>query len=75
MEQKRKVIPPVYFVSALALILVDVALLFGTLARLVPIPEFVWIIHGNFIRGEERFLENIFGDQYLTYKRRVRQWV
>ena len=64
---------PMYL--GLALMLAGVALLFGTLTPLLPIPVFVWIIQGNFIRGEERFLEEIFGDQYLSYKRRVRRWI
>ena len=64
---------PMYL--GLALMLAGVALLFGTLTPLLPIPVFVWIIQSNFIRGEERFLEEIFGDQYLSYKRRVRRWI
>lgn len=50
---------PMYL--GMALILVGVALLFGTLTPLLPIPVFVWIIQGSFIRGEERFLGEIFG--------------
>jgi len=46
---------PMYL--GMALILVGAALLFGTLTTLLPIPMFLWIIQGNFIRGEERFLE------------------
>ena len=42
---------------------------------LLPIPLFVWILQANFIHGEERFLEELFGQQYLTYKNRVRRWL
>jgi protein-S-isoprenylcysteine O-methyltransferase Ste14 len=41
----------------------------------VPLIAFVWVIQSNFIRGEERLLESIFGEQYLSYKGRVRRWI
>jgi protein-S-isoprenylcysteine O-methyltransferase Ste14 len=56
-------------------VLIGAALLFGTLSAWLPIPVFVWIIHNNFIRVEERFLEGIFGGQYLQYKNKVRRWL
>lgn len=64
---------PMYL--GLVLILLGVAALFGTLGAFLPIPVFVWIIHTRFIVGEERFLEEIFGEQYLAYKARVRRWL
>lgn len=64
---------PMYL--GLVLILVGTWLLLGTLSALLPIVPFVWIIQVNFIRGEERFLEEIFGARYLEYKRRVRRWI
>ncbi|HEU0200846.1 MAG TPA: isoprenylcysteine carboxylmethyltransferase family protein [Burkholderiaceae bacterium] len=64
---------PMYL--GMVLVLIGVALLFGTLSTLLPIPAFIWIIQSNFIRGEERFLEEIFGDRYLNYKRCVRRWI
>jgi len=51
------------------------AILFGTLSAFFPIPVFVWIIQARFIRGEERFLEELFGEQYVAYKRSVRRWL
>jgi protein-S-isoprenylcysteine O-methyltransferase Ste14 len=56
-------------------ILLGAWLLLGTLSPLFPLVAFVWIITTNFIRGEERFLEELFGDEYRNYKRRVRRWV
>ena len=41
----------------------------------LPIPVFVWIIQMRFIRGEERFLEDLFGKDYVAYKSRVRRWI
>jgi protein-S-isoprenylcysteine O-methyltransferase Ste14 len=64
---------PMYL--GLVLILVGAATLFGTLGAFLPIPVFVWIIQTRFIVGEEHFLEEIFGEQYLAYKGRVRRWL
>lgn len=59
----------------MVLILSGSATLFGTVGAWLPIPFFVWVIRSRFILGEERFLEDIFGEQYLAYKRRVRRWL
>ena len=59
----------------LTLILVGVWLLLGTLSAALPIAVFVWIIQERFIRGEERFLDEIFGEEYRGYKSRVRRWI
>jgi protein-S-isoprenylcysteine O-methyltransferase Ste14 len=64
---------PMYL--GMVLMLVGVALLLGSWSPLFVIPVFVWIIQSNFIRGEEQFLEGIFGEQYLAYKRKVRRWI
>ena len=83
MPQQRKIIPPVYMLLAL---LAMIGLhsrrhaeapfeLLGTASAMVPIAVFVWIIQQRFIRGEERFLDEIFGEQYRGYKSRVRRWI
>jgi protein-S-isoprenylcysteine O-methyltransferase Ste14 len=64
---------PMYL--GLVLILFGVAIMLGTLGAFLPIPVFVWIIQTRFIAGEERFLEEIFGEEYLALKRRVRRWI
>jgi protein-S-isoprenylcysteine O-methyltransferase Ste14 len=64
---------PMYL--GMVLILVGVWLLLGSLTAGLPILAFVCVIEFNFIRGEERFLEEIFGQKYLDYKTRVRRWV
>jgi protein-S-isoprenylcysteine O-methyltransferase Ste14 len=64
---------PMYLGMVTALL--GVAILLGTLSAFLPIPIFVWIIQKQFIEGEERFLEEIFGGQYLAYKGKVRRWL
>ncbi|MGH8237557.1 MAG: methyltransferase family protein [Steroidobacteraceae bacterium] len=64
---------PMYL--GLTLILIGVWLLLGTASALVPIAVFIWIIQEGFIRGEERFLDEIFGEEYRGYKSRVRRWI
>jgi len=59
----------------LTLILIGVWLLLGTASAALPIAIFVWIIQSRFIRGEERFLDEIFGEEYRGYKSRVRRWI
>jgi protein-S-isoprenylcysteine O-methyltransferase Ste14 len=64
---------PMYL--GLTLILAGVALIDGTLGALLPLPLFIAILHFRFIRGEEIFLEGIFGEQYRSYRGRVRRWI
>jgi protein-S-isoprenylcysteine O-methyltransferase Ste14 len=64
---------PMYL--GLLLALIGVAVLLGTLSPFFPIPFFVWLIQTQFVRGEERFLEELFGAQYLAYKSKVRRWI
>ena len=59
----------------MVIILCGLAMLLGTAGPWLPIPFFVWIIRANFILGEERFLEELLGQQYLAYKSRVRRWL
>jgi protein-S-isoprenylcysteine O-methyltransferase Ste14 len=56
-------------------ILVGAAFKFGSLGALLPLPAFVAVIHYNFILGEEVFLEEAFGKEFLDYKNRVRRWL
>ena len=64
---------PMYL--GLVLALLGAAILLGSLGAFVPVPVFAWILHSQFIKGEERFLEEIFGERYLAYQQRVRRWL
>ena len=64
---------PMYL--GMALVLLGVALLLGTLGAFIPIPLFLWQIQRKFVVPEEAFLEGLFGWQYVEYKARVRRWL
>jgi protein-S-isoprenylcysteine O-methyltransferase Ste14 len=64
---------PMYL--GLMLIVLGVAILQGSLAAFLPLPVFAWILQTRFVRGEERFLESLFGAEYLDYKSTVRRWI
>jgi protein-S-isoprenylcysteine O-methyltransferase Ste14 len=58
----------------MVLLQLGVALWLGSAAAFLPIVAFVAVIRWNFIAGEERFLEDIFGAPYRAYLRRVPRW-
>jgi len=64
---------PMYL--GLTLIALGAWIMLGTCSALLPLAVFIGIIEYHFIRAEERFLESIFGGQYLGYKGRVRRWI
>ena len=64
---------PIYL--GMASILLGVAVVFGTLVALV-FPVILGVVIEFFIiPGEERKLENIFGELYREYKKCVRRWI
>jgi len=64
---------PMYLGMTLALLGSGVAL--GSVGALLPLPVFVVLIETLFIRGEEEFLEEIFGQQFRDFRARVRRWI
>jgi len=64
---------PVYL--GMLIILLGAALALGSLSPFVLIPVFFVIIQQGYVRHEERFLEKIFGEEYLRYKACVRRWL
>lgn len=64
---------PMYL--GLVIILVGAAILLGTLTPFLVIPVFVFIIREGYIKYEEQLLEELFGETYREYKRKVRRWL
>lgn len=64
---------PMYL--GMVFIQIGVAIILGSAIALVPLAVFFWIIQKNFIEGEERYMEERFGERYLNYKKRVRRWI
>lgn len=64
---------PMYLAMALALL--GLASLSGSVSPLLAVPMFILIINTLFIRHEERVLEAQFGEPYRELKARVRRWI
>ncbi len=64
---------PMYL--GMVMILLGIALLFGSLTPFILIPIFVWLIQTIFIKNEEIVMERTFGDEYREYRERVRRWL
>ena len=58
-----------------AVMLAGVAAWLGSVLDLVLIAAFVWFIDRFQIAAEEKALAEIFGDQYVTYRGKVRRWL
>ena len=64
---------PVYVADTL--IYVGVAVMMNSAWPLFMLPLVLVIIHRGVIQREERYLEQKFGDDYISYKERVRRWI
>lgn len=60
---------------ALAMIYAGVAVLRNSLWAILLLPLVVAVVQSEVIGREERYLERAFGEEYATYKARVRRWV
>jgi protein-S-isoprenylcysteine O-methyltransferase Ste14 len=58
-----------------ALCTLGLAILIDSAWTLLAVPIGVVLIDRIVIVREERYLERKFGDEYLSYKRRVRRWI
>ena len=61
--------------ATLAMIYAGIAVLRNALWAILLLPLVVYVIQREVIEREERHLERTFGEEYLTYKTRVRRWV
>lgn len=64
---------PMYL--GMALVLAGYALLRGTLTPWLGVPAFMALVHWFWIRREEWWLAEAFGEAYNAYKDEVRAWV
>ena len=64
---------PMYL--GMALMLTGFGFLFGNLWMLALVPVSLVLNHVIAVRPEEAYLEELFGEPYLAYKRRVRRWI
>jgi protein-S-isoprenylcysteine O-methyltransferase Ste14 len=60
---------------AMTLLYIGVALIMNTAWPLLLLPLVLVIVHRGVIQREERYLEQKFGDEYISYKERVRRWI
>jgi protein-S-isoprenylcysteine O-methyltransferase Ste14 len=63
---------PMYL--GMVLVAGGVAIVQGSLGAWIPLPVFIAILQRRFIRGEEEFLEGIFGDEYRRFKAEIPRW-
>jgi len=59
----------------MAFLYVAIAVGFGLIWALVLLPLVLLAVDRLVIAKEEPYLERLFGEQYLDYKRRVRRWL
>lgn len=64
---------PIYLGDSL--VLIGACLILDSLAGLILLPLFVWIINTRFIKGEEAALRRDFGNEYKAWSAAVRRWV
>jgi len=57
------------------LALVGLAILLGTLSPVFVVIVFTAVIDVYWVRREERWLEEAFGEAYGEFRSRVRRWV
>lgn len=64
---------PMYL--GMALMFAGLGLIFSSLGVILLLPIVIILIQTQVIAREERYLEGKFGDEYRTYKARVRRWL
>ena len=64
---------PMYL--GMVVVLLGIAILFGSASPFFVIPGFGWLIQTKFVKPEEALLEETFGREYIEYKLRVRRWL
>jgi protein-S-isoprenylcysteine O-methyltransferase Ste14 len=60
---------------AITLFYLGLTLIADALWPLLLLVPLLWVTHYGIVLREERYLENKFGETYLSYKRQVRRWI
>jgi protein-S-isoprenylcysteine O-methyltransferase Ste14 len=60
---------------SLAMIYAGVSSLANALSSILLLPAVLLVIQRGVIEREERYLERRFGEEYLSYRGRVRRWI
>lgn len=64
---------PIYLGMSFALL--GIAIFLSSLVSFIFPLAFIIILDRSFIQNEESKLEELFGEEYLAYKRKVRRWL
>lgn len=64
---------PMYL--GLVFLYLGLTFLIGNWWHIILFPALIFIIQGYVIRKEEEYLKRAFGQEYLTYKSKVRRWI
>ncbi len=64
---------PIYL--GMTLLYTGIAILVNTLWPLLLLPGALFVMTRGVIEREEAYLERKFGEQYVTYKEKVRRWL
>lgn len=64
---------PMYF--GMVCIIIAAIFKLGNYYGFIALPCFMFYITQFQIKPEERIIENIFGEQYVAYKKKVRRWL
>src|SRR3954447_10379470 len=60
---------------SLTMLYAGIAILRNALWAILLLPLALYVIQREVIEREERYLKRTFGEEYLSYKRKVRRWV
>jgi protein-S-isoprenylcysteine O-methyltransferase Ste14 len=64
---------PMY--TGMVLILIGLAAVLGSVTPWLGVAGFIAVISWRFLPEEERAMEEVFGEAYRDYSRRVRRWI
>ncbi len=64
---------PLYL--ALLLVMISIAVIANSAWHLIACILLFLFFNFGVVAREEQYLENIFGDEYIHYKKRVRRWI